>query len=179
MVTKMCYGKLFVHEAFGPSALTHAISLHKETDKKWSRLKQLEQLKPLYNFSEQTSEHFCHMYSKNERMSHISVEFPNEENQVCGIEWNFEWNTNQNKIYGFVTTIPHGIIPNNEQELCENFLKYLHKKWGDICSCEDKRLEGIVSCYVYPLFWPGTDSSNPFTTNSALNSSKNGAEAER
>ena len=164
MITRMCYGKLFFHELFEPSALTHAISLHKETDKKWSRLEQL------YNHPKQIFKYF-----ENDRKFHISVRFPNKKDQV----WGIEWNTNQNQIHGFTTTIPHGIIPNNEQELCENFLKYLHKKWGDICSCEDKRLEDVVSCYVYPLFWPGTDSSNPFTTNSALNSSKNGAEAER
>lgn len=150
MVTKMCYGKLFVHEVFGPSALTHAISLHKETDKKWSRLEQ-----PC-KFPEQTN-CYCHTYFEGAtNPHHISVSFPkknpDEENQV----WGIEWSAAPNKFYRFITTVPYGIIPKNEQGLCENLLKYLHKKWGDICSCEDKQLEDIVSCYVYPLFWPRT-----------------------
>ena len=135
MITKMCYGKLFFHEVFEPSALTTPVSLHKETDEKWSRLEQR------YNCPKETFKYF-----ENDRKFHLSVRFPKEEDQVWGIEWNFEWIAKQNKIYGFTTTIPHGIIPRNEQELCENLLEYLHKKWGDICSCEDKRLENIVSC---------------------------------
>lgn len=48
--------------------------------------------------------------------------------------------------------VPHGIIPNNENKLCENFIEYLHKKWEDICFDENNQLEHIVSCYVYLLF---------------------------
>lgn len=144
-MTNMYCGKLFLHAAFKPNVLTTPISLHKETDKKWSRVEQL------YNPPKQTFNYF-----ENDRKFHISVYFPNEEDQVWGIEWSAWRTATQSEIYGFTTTIPHGKIPDNEQELCENFLKYLHRKWKDICSDEDVRLKHIVSYNVYPLFWPRT-----------------------
>lgn len=153
MMTNMYCGKLFLHAAFKPNVLTTPITLLKETDEEWLRPEKSRK------FSKKTKYFRLAYFEDFTDFHHISVSFPkeaaNEQDQIWGIEWS-AWRTataTQNKIYDFTTTIPHGIIPNNEKELCENFLKYLHKKWDDICSCKDKQLKYIVSCDVYQLFW--------------------------